>query len=338
MFLTATTLPLLVAVTELGVQDKHMLSQNAAALVGAGMVSVAVGPLVGIRLLRPRPPGSLSGRLRLPPGRRPRAVQCRNTSAIRSLRMADLFDDYRLGAAWDEMIAANGPPRASYQALYESIQSSGTQELRAGVDSLARAYLNQGVTFDVGGEERPFPLDIVPRVIDDASWQTIDSGVRQRVKALEAFLADVYSGHCRAVHDGVLPNKVITSSKHFHREAYGIEPPNGVRVHVSGIDLIRDEQGDFRVLEDNVRVPSGVSYVLANRSAMRQQWTDVLGKVRLRPVSHYPQRLLARVARGGAERRHRPVRRRADPGRLQQRLLRARLAGPGDGRRTRRGT
>ena len=116
--------------------------------------------------------------------------------------MADLFSDYKLGAAWDEMIAADGSPRASYQALYESILRSGTQELRAGVDSLARAYLNQGVTFDVGGEERPFPLDIVPRVIDDASWQKIDKGVRQRVKALEAFLADVYSGHCSAVADG----------------------------------------------------------------------------------------------------------------------------------------
>ena len=207
--------------------------------------------------------------------------------------MADLFDDYRLGAAWDEMIGADGVPRASYQAVYESIQRSGGQELRAGVDTLARAYLNQGVTFDVGGEERPFPLDIVPRVIDDATWQNIDRGVRQRVRTLEAFLADVYSGRCRAVEDGVLPRKVITTSKHFHRQAYGIEPPNGVRVHVSGIDLIRDELGEFRVLEDNVRVPSGVSYVLANRSAMRQQWTDVLGKVRLRPVSHYPQRLLA---------------------------------------------
>ena len=207
--------------------------------------------------------------------------------------MADLFDDYRLGAAWDEMIDADRQPRASYRALYESIQRTGGQELRASVDSLARAYLNQGVTFDVGGEERPFPLDIVPRVIDDLSWQHIDRGVRQRVRALEAFLADVYSGRCRAVSDGVLPRKVITTSKHFHREAYGVEPPNGVRVHVSGIDLVRDEQGDFRVLEDNVRVPSGVSYVLANRSVMRQQWTDVLGKVRLRPVSHYPQRLLA---------------------------------------------
>jgi uncharacterized circularly permuted ATP-grasp superfamily protein len=206
--------------------------------------------------------------------------------------MADLFDEYGRGEAWDEMIAADGSVRSPYRVLHDSIQRSGAQELRAGVDTLARAYLDQGVTFDIGGEERPFPLDIVPRVIDDATWQTIERGVRQRVRVLEAFLADVY-GSCRLVEDGVIPRSVITSSRHFQRAAYGIEPPNGVRVHVSGIDLIRDEQGTFRVLEDNVRVPSGVSYVLANRSAMRQQWTDVLGKVRLRPVSHYPQRLLA---------------------------------------------
>ena len=206
--------------------------------------------------------------------------------------MADLFDGYALGAAWDEMIAPDGSARAPYRLLHDHMQRSGAQELRAGVDALARAYLNQGVTFDVGGEERPFPLDIVPRVIDEESWLTIERGVRQRVATLEAFLADVY-GPSRVVEDGVVPKSVIATSKHYHRAAYGIEPPNGVRVHVSGIDLIRDEAGQFRVLEDNVRVPSGVSYVLANRSAMRQQWADVLGRVRLRPVSHYPQRLLA---------------------------------------------
>jgi uncharacterized circularly permuted ATP-grasp superfamily protein len=169
--------------------------------------------------------------------------------------MADLFDDYRLAAAWDEMIAADGQPRAHYGQIYDSIQRSGGSELKAGVDNLARAYLNEGVTFDVGGEEKPFPLDIVPRVIDDQTWQVIDRGVRQRVCALEAFLADVY-GPRRAVADGVIPNRVVTSSRHYQRAAFGLEPPNGVRIHVSGIDLIRD-------------------------------------KVRLRPVSHYPQRLLA---------------------------------------------
>jgi uncharacterized circularly permuted ATP-grasp superfamily protein len=206
--------------------------------------------------------------------------------------MADLFDGYAQGAAWDEMIDSDGSPRAPYRLLHESIQRRGTQELRAGIDALARAYLNQGVTFDVSGEERPFPLDIVPRVIDDETWQRIETGVRQRVRTLEAFLADVY-GSCLVVADGVVPRHVITSSKHFHRAAYGIEPPNGVRVHVAGIDLVRDERGAFRVLEDNVRVPSGVSYVVANRAAMRQQWAEVLGRLRLRPVSHYPQRLRA---------------------------------------------
>jgi len=207
--------------------------------------------------------------------------------------VADLFDDYRPGRAWDEMVTSSGEPRAASRMVYDSIRTSGAQQLRASVDSLARAYLNQGVTFDVGGEERPFPLDIVPRVIDDETWQTIDLGVRQRIRVLESFLADVYGGAMRCVSDGVVPRSVITTSRHFHREVYGIEPANGVRVHVSGIDLIRDEHGTFRVLEDNVRVPSGVSYVMANRSAMRQQWSDVLGKLRLRPVSHYPQRLLA---------------------------------------------
>jgi uncharacterized circularly permuted ATP-grasp superfamily protein len=206
--------------------------------------------------------------------------------------MADLFDGYALGAAWDEMIDPDGSARQPYRLLHESIQRSGGKELRAGVDALARTYLNQGVTFDVGGEERPFPLDIIPRVIDATTWTTIETGVRQRVRTLEAFLADVYKD-CRVVSDGVVPRAVITSSRNFQRAAHGIEPVNGVRVHVSGIDLIRDEQGTFRVLEDNIRIPSGVSYVLANRAAMRQHWAEVLGRLRLRPVSHYPQRLLA---------------------------------------------
>jgi uncharacterized circularly permuted ATP-grasp superfamily protein len=214
--------------------------------------------------------------------------------------MADLFDSYLTGVAWDEMIAANGSVRTSYRGLAEAMQRSGVTELKASVDSLARGYLNQGVTFDVGGEERPFPLDIVPRVIDDKDWQTIELGVRQRVKTLELFLADVY-GPARVVSDGVVPRALITSSKHFHRAAFGIEPPNGVRVHVAGIDLIRDEQGTFRVLEDNVRVPSGVSYVLANRNAMRQPWADTLTGMRLRPVSHYPQRLLSALRKAAPQ-------------------------------------
>src|SRR3954464_10824621 len=140
--------------------------------------------------------------------------------------MADLFDGYPQGPAWDEMFDREGGVRPALVDVHSVLSQTAPGELQARADTLARAYLNQGVTFDVGGEERPFPLDIVPRVIDDQSWQHIDRGVRQRGRALEAFLADVYSGRCRAVSDGVLPRKVITTSKHFHREAYGIEPPN----------------------------------------------------------------------------------------------------------------
>jgi len=122
-------------------------------------------------------------------------------------RMGDVFDGYRRGLAWDEMIDETGCARAPYRALFDSIRNVGTQELRSGADALAHSYLNQGVTFDVGGEERPFPLDIVPRVIDDATWQIIESGVRQRVRTLEAFLTDVY-GPARAVEDGVIPRRV----------------------------------------------------------------------------------------------------------------------------------
>lgn len=193
--------------------------------------------------------------------------------------------------AWDEMTGPDGEYREGYRRLGPQLHDMGPDELHARQDRLARAYLDQGVTFDLGGVERPFPLDLVPRIIPAAEWAVIERGVAQRVRALEAFLADVYTQR-RCVSDGVLPLSVIVSSKHYHRQAFGIEPANGVRVHVAGIDLIRDENGDFRVLEDNVRVPSGVSYVLTNRAAISQQLSDSFARMRVRPVNHYPQRLL----------------------------------------------
>src|SRR6202012_1799011 len=214
--------------------------------------------------------------------------------------VADIFDGYRLAGAWDEMFAAPGKPRAPYDALVSVLQPMDPAELRFRSDQLARVFTDRGVTYDFAGEERPFPLDLIPRVIDAAEWDLVSRGVRQRVKALEAFLADIY-GPGRAFDDGVVPWSVIFTSEKFRREAAGLTPANGVRVHVAGIDLIRDEQGSFRVLEDNVRVPSGVSYVLANRSAMRQQWAQTLAQLRLRPVSHYPQRLLAALRKAAPQ-------------------------------------
>ena len=212
--------------------------------------------------------------------------------------MGDLFDDYgatttrRTGAvAFDEMFSAPGQARPPYKALHTALAQMTQDELRGRTDALASSYLAQGVTFDFAGEERPFPLDAVPRVIEQAEWLEVEAGIKQRVKALEAFLADIY-GKQEAIKDGVIPAKLVTSSSHFHRAAAGIEPANGVRIQVSGIDLIRDEQGGWRVLEDNVRVPSGVSYVISNRRVMAQTLPELFVSMRVRPVGEYPHKLL----------------------------------------------
>ena len=159
----------------------------------------------------------------------------------------------------------------------------GQNELQTRVEALQSSYLDQGVTFDIGGEERAFPLDVLPRVIEMDQWTKVEAGVQQRVNTLERFLADLYDAG-EVLADGVVPRRVVTTSSHFHRAAAGIEPPNGVRIHVSGIDLIRDDDGEFRVLEDNVRVPSGVSYVMTNRRAIAAALPETFSEHRIRPV------------------------------------------------------
>ncbi|GAB3859830.1 circularly permuted type 2 ATP-grasp protein [Nocardioides maradonensis] len=193
--------------------------------------------------------------------------------------------------AYDEMYDGT-TVRPEYRTLRSRLDALDGAELRSRIDTLAASYLDQGVTFDIGGEERAFPIDIVPRIIGPSAWTTIDLGVQQRVKALEAFLADAY-GAGQVFADGVVPRSTVISSGAFHREAAGIDPANGVRCHVAGIDLIRDEQGGFRVLEDNVRVPSGVSYVMTNRRAIGSVLPEAMADHRIRPVAGYPQRLLA---------------------------------------------
>src|SRR3954451_8714702 len=206
--------------------------------------------------------------------------------------MADLFDGYPLGQQWDEMFGSPGQPRPPYTGLFSSLQPMSGEELAARADVLSQTYCDAGVTFAHAGEEQPFPLDIVPRVIGSEEWAVIERGVAQRVHALEAFLADVY-GAGEVFDDGVVPRSVVTTSAHYHRQAHGLVPPNGVRVHVSGIDLVRDEAGEFRVLEDNLRSPSGVSYVITNRAAMSQLLPESFGDPRVEPVAGYPTKLLA---------------------------------------------
>src|SRR5918994_1901579 len=210
--------------------------------------------------------------------------------------MADVLSNYRTGDAFDEMMDAEGSVRPSYQAVYSALSRSTADDLRMIAESLANNYTQAGVTFDVGGVERPFPLDLVPRVIASPEWEIIEAGVAHRVRALEAFLADIYAD-ARVITDGVIPSQLVTSSTHFHRAVWGIKPGNGVRIHVAGVDLVRNPAGDVRVLEDNVRAPSGVSYVMTNRNAMITAMPEAFANQRIRPVASYPTRLLTALCK-----------------------------------------
>jgi uncharacterized circularly permuted ATP-grasp superfamily protein len=229
---------------------------------------------------------------RLPPGGR----RARTSKVSRNSQPGAQFDGYLSpkrphSGAYDEMFAPDGTVRVPYRALYESIAALDGSDLTARASALDRAMVDQGITFSLSGQERPFPLDLVPRVVAAQEWSKLERGVAQRVRALEAFLADVY-GDKQILRDGVLPRRLITSCAHFQREAFGINPPNGVRIHVSGVDLVRDEEGTFRVLEDNLRNPSGVSYVMENRRTMARVFPDLFAQHRVRPVGDYASHLL----------------------------------------------
>ena len=178
--------------------------------------------------------------------------------------------------------------------LAAALDSLGPEALAAAGRSRDSIFMSQGITFDAAGPEhdgpvrdRPFPLDLVPRIIPAAEWRTIKRGLAQRIRALNAFVDDVY--HAREiVHEGIVPWELIVSRSAFARAAHDIRPPGGVYCHVSGCDLVRDADGSWKVLEDNVRTPSGISYVLENRVAMTRLLPGLFGSYRVRPVDHYP--------------------------------------------------
>lgn len=207
--------------------------------------------------------------------------------------VGDLLDGYTPERAWDEMFAAPDEPRAHYRSLHQVLGTLSRDDFEARCAARDRAFHDQGITFAHAGsgEERPFPLDLVPRIIDADEWGVVESGVRQRVLALERFLADAY-GPGEILADGVVPRRLVASSSHFHRCVHGIDPAGGVRVHVAGVDLVRDGAGSFRVLEDNLRTPSGISYVIENRRAMTHVFPELFASHRIRRVADYPQRLL----------------------------------------------
>ncbi len=220
-----------------------------------------------------------------------------------SKRRVGIFDGYHdLGSyseAFDEMFDAEGNVRAPYKGIFAELSPSDAEELEARTDALGRAFVDQGITFSLSGQERPFPLDLVPRVISAAEWTRLEKGIAQRVRALEMYLDDIY-GEQEILRDGVIPRRLVTSCEHFHREAVGIVPPNGVRIHVAGIDLVRDEQGTFRVLEDNLRSPSGVSYVMENRRTMARVFPNLFASHRVRAVGDYSSHLLRALRKAAA--------------------------------------
>ena len=206
------------------------------------------------------------------------------------------FSNYALDAAFDEMLDAEGRPRPHYQELYHRLLEMPPETLYQRQQAANTAFLNQGITFTVYGEEegteRIWPYDLLPRIITGAEWETIERGLTQRITALNLFLKDVYFEQ-RILADGVVPRWLVYSCKHYRREMRGIYVPHDIYVAVDGTDLVRLPDGRFAVLEDNLRVPSGVSYMLANRQVMKRTFSSLFGSYDVRPIDHYGQALLS---------------------------------------------
>ncbi len=203
--------------------------------------------------------------------------------------------------AYDEMFAPDGAVRSTVKGLYGALATAGRGGLAARSEAVGRAYTDRGITFSLSGKERPIPLDPVPRIIGAAEWRKLEAGLIQRVRALEMFLADVY-GPQEILRDRVLPHRLVTSCAHFRRQVSGLVPPTGVRIHVAGIDVVRDAAGTFRVLEDNLRCPSGVSYVIENRRTMARVFPDLFTRHRVEPVQDYAAILLSALRAAAPDR------------------------------------
>jgi uncharacterized circularly permuted ATP-grasp superfamily protein len=210
--------------------------------------------------------------------------------------MQQPFEQYHLDAAYDEMFAAPKAPRAQYRRMFQRLLELSPEDLQARQQAADISFLNQGITFTVYGREegteRIFPYDLLPRIISAAEWATIERGLTQRITALNLFLADIY-GEGKILRQGVVPYELIYSSRHYRRELRGVPVPRGVYISVVGTDLVRLPDGRFAVLEDNLRVPSGASYLLANRQVMKRIFPRMFGLYGVRPVETYPQTLLA---------------------------------------------
>jgi uncharacterized circularly permuted ATP-grasp superfamily protein len=206
------------------------------------------------------------------------------------------FDAYDPGAFYDELFAGPGQARPGAQLLVQRLASLSGDDLQRRQQAAERAFLNKGITFNVYGSddgiEKVWPFDIIPRIVEAPDWQLIERGLEQRIRALNLFIGDLY-GPQAILRDGIIPAHVIHSAKGYLKACAGLKPPHGLWCHIAGIDLVRDRDGRYYVLEDNLRCPSGVSYVLENRRILKRTFPQVFEALRVRPVEDYPGRRLA---------------------------------------------
>ncbi|HLP77826.1 MAG TPA: circularly permuted type 2 ATP-grasp protein [Candidatus Paceibacterota bacterium] len=206
-----------------------------------------------------------------------------------------LLADYHVNGFFDEMFGREGTVLPHYAKLQSAFSRLAPDEFASKRHAVDLAFLRQGVTFNVYGDsrgtERIFPFDLMPRVIPAREWEFLERGLIQRITALNLFLHDIYHEQ-RILTDGVIPAHYVLSGKHFRREFVNFEVPKDIYIHICGTDLIRNDKGEYMVLEDNGRCPSGVSYVLENRRAMKRAFHGMFDSIGVQPVSHYPQELL----------------------------------------------
>ena len=197
-------------------------------------------------------------------------------------------------AGFDEFAGASGVPREHYAQLAKTLAGLSDADFRQRLTQIGSSLLHRGVTFtvysDTRGTERILPFDPLPRIVPSNEWTRISRGIAQRVRALNMFLYDVYHEQ-KIVLDGKIPADLVYSSRFYNRDMIGVDPPGGVYIHVSGIDLVRNGEGEYLVLEDNVRTPSGIAYVLENREALKRTLPQMFRDYFPRPVDDYPARL-----------------------------------------------
>ncbi len=205
------------------------------------------------------------------------------------------FKDYDPGDFYDELFTAAGVPRETAALLIERIDSLPIDSLIRRQQAAQNTLFKLGVTFNVYGDEqgseKVFPFDVVPRIISGQTWEWLEKGLQQRITALNCFLDDIYNEQ-KIIADGVIPRATVESASGFLPPCKGLKPPQGVWCHITGTDLVRDRKGDWFVLEDNLRCPSGVSYVLENRRVMKSSFPSLFEALDIKAVDDYPGQLL----------------------------------------------